>query len=77
MVYPRDKCYDTLGLKAGTYALTGDSSRFIMALSPGEYYLKIEGDEILEFTDTISVPEKLYRPVPYDKMYILTPARKK
>jgi hypothetical protein len=74
---PEINVYDTLGLKAGTYALTGDSSRFIMALSPGEYYLKIEGDEILEFTDTISVPEKLYRPVPYDKMYILTPARKK
>ena len=74
---PSINVFDTLGLKVGTYALTGDSARFVMALSSGDYYLKIEDEEIKAFTDTITVAEKLYRPVPHDIMYVLTPAVKK
>ena len=74
---PQINVFDTLGLKVGTYSLSGDSARFILALTPGDYYLKIEDDKINPFVDTISVAEKLYRAVPRDKRYILTPACKK
>ncbi len=74
---PEINVFDTLDLKVGTYAMTGDSARFIMALPPGDYFLRIEDDAIRSFVDTISVPEKLYRAVPRDKMYVLTPSEKK
>ena len=74
---PQINVFDTLDLKVGSYAMAGDSARFIMALPPGDYYLKVEDEAIRSFVDTISVPEKLYRAVPHDKMYVLTPAFKK
>ncbi|NPA35552.1 MAG: tetratricopeptide repeat protein [Chlorobi bacterium] len=68
---PKINVFDTLELKVGTYALSTDSARFIMALPPGNYYLRIDAPEIESFTDTISIPERLYPPVPKEKRFIL------
>ncbi len=73
---PEINVYDTLQLKVGTYTATMDSARFILALPPGDYYLKIDAPEINSFVDTITVPEKLYKAVPREKMYILTQPEK-
>jgi hypothetical protein len=64
---PEINVFDTLDLKVGTYAQTPDSAEFIMALPPGNYYLRIEAPEIESFTDTISIPERLYPPVPKEQ----------
>ncbi len=69
---PEINVYDTLQLRVGTYRLAMDSARFIMALPPGDYYLKIDAEEINSFVDTISVPERLYKPVARQKTFILT-----
>jgi hypothetical protein len=69
---PEINVYDTLQLRVGTYTLAMDSARFIMALPPGDYYLKIDAPEINSFVDTISVPERLYKPVARQKTFILT-----
>jgi hypothetical protein len=74
---PEINVFDTLDLKVGTYALTPDSAEFIMALPPGNYYLRIEAPEIESFTDTISIPERLYPPVPKEQKLILEPKSKK
>ena len=73
---PEINVYDTLQLRVGTYTATMDSARFILALPPGDYYLKIDAPEIISFVDTITVPEKLYKAVPREKMYILTQSEK-
>jgi len=73
---PEINVYDTLQLKVGTYSLAMDSARFIMALPPGDYYLKIDAPEINSFVDTISVPERLYKHVARKRTFILSQPEK-
>lgn len=74
---PEINVYDTLQLKVGSYKLAMDSARFILALPPGDYYLKIDAPEIKSFVDTISVPERLYKPVARQKTFILSESEEK
>ncbi|TAJ15755.1 tetratricopeptide repeat protein [Marinilabiliaceae bacterium JC017] len=62
---------DMLGNIVGQYATTPDSASFILALTPGEYWLSIKSDEMAPFEKKLEVNEKWYPPTARIMHFIL------
>lgn len=69
---PRIEVSDTLGNIVGRYRASLDSAKFIMALTPGYYDIKINDDIIQSFSHRLEVPEKWYETVANRLLLLVT-----
>ncbi|MCU4176774.1 tetratricopeptide repeat protein [Carboxylicivirga sp. N1Y90] len=69
---PRIEVCDTLGNVVGRYKASADSAKFIIALTPGFYDIKIDDDIIPSFSQRLEVPEKWYEAIANRLQLIVT-----
>ncbi len=70
---PRITVRDTMEFIVGRYRATQDSSQFIMALTPGEYIIQIDEDDLPQFSQRLSIPEKWYDSIANRMQLIIKP----